>query len=92
VRAGLGRLEAAGEIIRSRSRIDFTLAGRAKAAPPAPELPWDALDVASAQLFPQWHAAFARLLADAVFSELNFQRVVQRLSGRRCGASCICMR
>jgi hypothetical protein len=56
----------AGEITRSNSRIEFTLAGRANAAPAAPELPWNALDVASAELLPQWHAAFARLLADAV--------------------------
>ena len=66
VRAGLDRMAKAGEITRSNSTIEFTLAGRANAAPAAPELPWNALDVASSELLPQWQAAFARLLADAV--------------------------
>lgn len=66
VRAGLDRMAKAGEITRTNSRIEFTLAGRANAAPAAPELPWNALDVASTELLPQWQAAFARLLADAV--------------------------
>jgi hypothetical protein len=48
--------------------------GSVRAAVPLPELPWDALDRAAEALLPPWHAAWARLMADALAARRLFPK------------------
>jgi DNA-binding MarR family transcriptional regulator len=68
----LGRLEARGLLTRTKAKVELTAEGRALATSLPSLAPLGSLDDAADELLPPWHAAWARLMADAVVARHAF--------------------